>query len=179
MNLCCAQNGLSGLFSLESSQSSQSSEDRLDEVTSQCHQAGVQIKDKGESCHKSMKESHTREDDLVALTAELKVDVKREKKMKEDILKSYESWIERREEARRAEAAAHEAEFMCKRDVAQFLAATEIEEERCEEVAEKAWQASQSNHTNSQNLEADLYGLMATMKARVWSKSVRLWAESK
>ena len=49
-------------------------------------------------------------------------------------------------------------------------------------MAEKLWQAFESNHKKSENLEADLNNLMLTMKygwAKAKEDTVRLWAERK
>ena len=67
--------------------------------------------------------------------------------------------------------------------VERFLAAKEVEEGRAKEVAEKMWQASQSNHEKSDNFQADLNNWLLAIKKCWWAKAKEdtapLWAEKK
>ena len=52
----------------QSSKEKKSSIKRCDDVTQQFHQVGLQVRDKMDSWHKSIKESQKREEGLVSLT---------------------------------------------------------------------------------------------------------------
>ena len=144
---------------------------------------GLPIRDTKVSWHKSFKESQKRDHELASLTMDLKSAFLRGREEKEEFIQSHETWVKRCEAARRAEDTAREAGHIFKISVERFLAAKEVEEARSKEVSEKVWQASQSNHKKSENLEADLNNLLLAMKNCGWAKAkedtARLWAEKK
>ena len=77
----------------------------------------------------------------------LKGDFQRGKEKKEEFVRCCEMWLERCNEALRANGAAREAareaESTYRQSMKHVLAAKEVEEERSKEVAEKVWQTSQ------------------------------------
>ena len=80
----------------------------------------------------------------------LKGDFQRGKEKKEEFVRCCEMWLERCNEALRANGAAREsgdaareAERTYRQSSEHVLAAKEVEEERSKEVAEKVWQTSQ------------------------------------
>ena len=105
----------------------------------------------------------------------------RGKEKREEFIQSHEAWVKRCEAARRAEEAAPEARHIFKISVEMFLAAKEVEQGRSNDVADKVWQASQSNHKKRENMEADLNKMLLAMKKCGWAKAkedtARLWAE--
>ena len=106
---------------------------------------GFLVRDRKDSWHKSIKESQKRDDELASLTMDTKSDFFRGKE-KREFIQSHEAWVKRCEAARRAEDAAPEARHIFNISVEKFLAAKEVEQGRSKDVAEKVWQASQSNH---------------------------------
>ena len=86
-----------------------------------------------------MRENKKREGELVSLTEELKNELTRSEENMEQMVHCYGIWIQRREEARRAEDAARQAE-------------------------DAARQASQSRYKRAENLKGDLQYTLEAMK---------------
>ena len=169
-------------------QSSSSSEDEGEdrswgqqgwaEMSKRFHHAGCLIEEKRESWKKSLKESQKREEGLVTLTTEAKKNQEKKAERKGELLKSYEAWVGSREtwaacreEARRAEDAAREAREAFEKHFAKLLEKDDMLEEETRMIADKMWQAFQSNHTKGLNLAQDLDDLVTAMEDNGWEKS--------
>ena len=108
---------------------------------------------------------------------------KRGKERKSELEVCFDTWVQRSEEADKARELRELAEDDLRRCPEKYKASKESAGEKGETVAGKVRQASQSNHTKSQNLEQDIDSLVSTIKTGGWSKTredeVRLWAERK
>ena len=75
------------------------------------------------------------------------------------------------EEALRPEDAAREARETSERNSAEMLEKDDMLEEDTGMIADKMWQASQSNHTKKVNLTKDLMDLVVAVEDNGWKKS--------
>ena len=107
-----------------------------------------------DSWNKSHEESQKREDELVTLTAAAEENQEPRAERKGKVLKSFDVWARSREksalckeEGRRAEDAALEARETFEKNLAKMLENDDVLEEETRMIADKIWQASQSDHT--------------------------------
>ena len=118
-----------------------------------------------------MRENKKREGELVSLTEELKNELTRSEENMEQMVHCYGIWIQRREEARRAEDAARQAEDAARQAQNPFkkghrknLASRDAGDMRIKEVAGNVWRASQSRYKRAENLKGDLQYTLEAMK---------------
>ena len=108
----------------------------------------------------------------MSLTEELKNDLTRNAEKKGHLVQNCGLWIQIREEARRAEDAARlaedaarEADNAFKKELGKFMEPEEAGDMRNKEVAEKGWQASQS-----ENLDGDVQYILQALNNCCWAK---------
>ena len=111
-----------------------------------------------------MRENKKREGELVSLTEELKNELTRSEENMEQMVHCYGIWIQRREEARRAEDAARQAQNPFKKGHRKNLASRDAGDMRTKEVAGNVWRASQSRCKRAENLKGDLQCTLEAMK---------------